>query len=87
MQAVLQPVLALGVQHRTRLAAADEQAQRGLGQRPVLDDVDGHMGGQMVDAVERDPEPEGEGLGRGDTDEQGSGQTRAGRDREGVDVA
>jgi hypothetical protein len=52
----------------------------------VLEAVDGHVRGEVVDAVQRDAEPEGERLGRGDTHEQRAGEPRPCGHRHGIDV-
>ena len=54
-------------------------ARHGLGQRAVLELVDGDVRGEVVDAVERLAEPDGERLGRGDPDQQRAGQPGAAR--------
>ena len=64
----------------------DQQRQAGLGQRPVLELVDGDVGGEVVDAVQRLAEPERQRLGRGDADQQRAGQAGAAGDRDRVDV-
>ena len=56
------------------MAAGDQQRQAGLGQRAVLELVDGDVGGEVVDAVQRLAEAEGERLGRGDPDQQRAGE-------------
>ena len=77
----------VGHEQQRGVAAGDEQRQRRLGQRAVLDDVDGDVGGEVVDAVQRLAEGDGERLGRGDADQQRAGQPRAGRHRDRVEVA
>ena len=52
---------------------------RRLVQRPVFEQVDGHVRGEVVDAVERLVQGQRVRLGRRDADEQGAGQPRAGR--------
>ena len=59
------------------MAAADQQRQARVGQRAVLELVDGDVRGEVVDAVQRLAEPDRERLGRGDADQQGAGQARA----------
>ena len=61
-------------------------AMAGRGQRAVLELVDGHVRGQVVDAVERLAGRERVRLGRAHADQQRAGQARPGRDRDGVDV-
>ena len=56
------------------VAAADQHRQARLGQRPVLELVDGDMGGEVVDAVDRLAEPDRQRLRRGDADQQRTGQ-------------
>ena len=68
------------------MAAADEQRQARLGQRPVLELVDGDVGGEVVDAVERLAEPERQRLGRGDADQQRAGEAGAAGHGDRVDV-
>ena len=64
-----------------RVAAGDQQRDARLGQRPVLEGVDGDVRGQVVDAVERHAEAERVRLRRGDPDQQRAGQARARRSR------
>jgi hypothetical protein len=52
----------------------DQHRQARLGQRAVLELVDGDVRGEVVDAVERLAEPERERLGRRDPDQQRAGQ-------------
>ena len=68
------------------VAAADQHRQARLGQRAVLELVDGDVGGEVVDAVDRLAEPERQRLGGGDADEQRPGQAGAVGDRDRVDV-
>ena len=68
------------------VTAADQHRQARLGQRPVLELVDGDVGGQVVDAVDRLAEPERQRLGRGHADEQCAGQAGAAGHRDRVDV-
>ena len=56
----------VGHEQQRGVAAGDEHRQRRLGQRAVLDDVDGDVRGEVVDAVERLAEGDGQRLGRGD---------------------
>ena len=70
------PVTSVDPQQR-RVPAADQQRQARLGQRAVLELVDGDVRGEVVDAVDRLAEPERQRLGRGDADEQRAGQARA----------
>ncbi len=77
----------VGHEEQRAVPAGDEHRHRRLGQRPVLDDVDGDVRGQVVDAVDRGAERHGERLGRSDPDEQGSGQSRPGRHGDRVEVA
>ena len=64
-------------QEQAGVAAADQQRQARLGQRPVLELVDRDVGGEVVDAVQRLAERERERLGRGDADQQRAGEARA----------
>ncbi len=68
------------------VAAADQHRQARLGQRPVLELVDGDVRGEVVDAVDRLAEPERQRLGGGDADHQRAGQAGAAGDRDRVDV-
>jgi hypothetical protein len=68
------------------VAAADEKRDRGLRQGSVLELIDRDMRGQVVDAVQGLAERQRKGLRGRDADEQGTGQPRAGRDGERVDV-
>ena len=68
------------------VAAADQHRQARLGQRAVLELVDGDVGGEVVDAVDRLAEPDRQRLGRGDADQQRAGQAGAAGHRDRVDV-
>ena len=68
------------------VTATDQQGQARVRQRTVLELVDRHVRGEVVDAVQRLAQPDRERLGRRDTDEQRAGQARAAGDRDGVDV-
>ena len=68
------------------MPTGDEQRHRGLGQWAVLDDVDGHVGGEVVDAVEGLGQRDRERLGRGHPDHERPGEPRAGRHRDRVEV-
>ena len=68
------------------VAAADQHRQARLGQRAVLELVDGDVGGEVVDAVDRLAQPDRERLGRGDADHQRAGQAGAAGHRDRVDV-
>ena len=68
------------------MAAGHEHRQAGLGQRTVLELVDGDVGGQVVDAVDRLAEPDRQCLGARDPDQQGAGQTGAAGHGDRVDV-
>ena len=67
--------------------AADQHRHARLGQRAVLELVDGDVGGEVVDAVERLAQPDRQRLGRRDPDEQRAGQAGAVGHRDRVDVA
>ena len=69
-----------------RVPAGDQQGQARLGQRTVLELVDGHVGGEVVDAVQRLVQPERQRLGRGHADEQGAGQSGSAGHGDRVDV-
>ena len=71
---------------RTGVSAADQQRHARLGQRAVLELVDGDVRGEMVDAVQRLAQPERERLGGRDADQQRAGQPRPGGDGDGVDI-
>ena len=60
-----------------RVPAADQQRDARLGQRAVLELVDGDVRGEVVHAVERLAEPDRQRLGGGDPDQQRAGETRA----------
>ena len=66
--------------------AADQHRDARLGQRAVLELVDGDVGGEVVDAVERLAEAQRERLGGGDADQQRAGQAGPAGDRDRVDV-
>ena len=66
--------------------AADQHRHARLGQRPVLELVDGDVRGEVVDAVQRLAEAERERLRRRDPDEQGAGETGAAGHGDRVDV-
>ena len=66
--------------------AGDQQRQAGVGQRAVLELVDGDVGGEVVHAVQRLAQPQRQRLGRGDADQQRPGQPGPGGDGERVDV-
>ena len=68
------------------VAAGDQHRQAGLGQRAVLELVDGDVGGEVVDAVDRLAEPDRERLGAGDADQQRAGEAGAAGHRDRVDV-
>ena len=69
-----------------RVAAADEQREARVRQRAVLELVDGDVGGEVVDAVQRLAEPDRQRLGGGHADEQGAGETGAAGHGERVDL-
>ena len=71
---------------QVRVPAGDEQTHGRLGQRAVVEDVHGHMRGEVVDAVQRLVEGHGEGLGGGDTDHERAGEAGPYGDGDGVDV-
>ena len=78
----------VGDEQERGVPARDEQRQRRLGQRTVLDDVDGDVAGEVVHAVERHAEREGAAPSPTATPTmQRAGQPRARRDRHGVEVA
>ena len=60
---------------QARVAARDEQGTARHRQVPVLEQVDGDVSGQVVDAVERLVEPACQRLGSRQTDDQSPGQT------------
>ena len=68
------------------VAAADEQREARVGQRAVLELVDGDVGGEVVDAVQRLAEPDRQRLGRGHADEQRAGQAGAAGHGDRVDL-
>ena len=68
------------------MPAGHQQGHRGRRQRAVLQLVDGDVGGQVVDPVQRLAQREGKRLGRGHPDEQGPGQPRPRGDSHGVDL-
>ena len=68
------------------VAAADQQGQAGVGQRAVLELVDGDVRGQVVDAEDRLSDRQRVGLRRGHPHEQRAGQTWAGCHRDCVDL-
>ena len=61
-------------------------ARHGCGQRPVLDQVDGDVPGQVVDPVQRLVEREGQGLRGRQPDDQRPHQPRPGGDGDAVDL-
>ena len=69
------------------VAARDEHRQAGLGQRPVLELVHGHVGGEVVDAVQRLAEAQGQRLGARDPHQQRAGEPGPAGDGDGVHVA
>ena len=71
---------------RRRVAAGDQQRDRGLGQRAVLQGVHRDVRGEVVDAVDRFLGGERVPLGGGDPDQQRAGQPGPGGDRDRVDV-
>ncbi len=73
-------------EEQRRVAARHEQRHRRLGQRPVLQLVDAHVGGEVVDPVDRLVQRERERLGGRDADEQRAREPRARRHGERVDV-
>ena len=76
----------VGDEQETGVPAGDQQCQGGLGQHSVLDDIDGDVGGEVVDPVQRFAQRHCERLGRRHTHQQGPSQPRAGRDRDRVQV-
>ena len=68
------------------MAAGHEHRDGRLGQRPVLEHVDGDVGGEVVDAVQRHVERQGVRLGRRHADQQRTGQAGTGRHRDRVQV-
>ena len=76
----------VGDLEQRRVPARDQHRQARLGQRAVLELVDGDVRGEVVHAVQRLAEAERQRLGRGDPDEQGAGQARSAGDGDRVDV-
>jgi hypothetical protein len=68
------------------VTARDQQSQRWLGQHSVFDDIDGDVGGEVVDPVERFAQGHSERLGRSHTHQKGASQPGAGRDRDRVKI-
>jgi hypothetical protein len=66
--------------------ARDQQGDARLGQGAVFELVDGHVGGQVVDAVQRHAQAQRVRLGGGDADEQRAGQAGSRGHRDRVDV-
>ena len=71
---------------QTGVAAADQHREARLGKRAVLELVDGHVRGQVVDAVDRLAEAERQRLGGGHAHEQRAGQAGAVGHGDGVDL-
>ena len=70
------------------MSAGDEQGD-GRGGQPVDvfgHEVDGDVGGQMVDPVQRSVEGGGESFGRSHSDHERSGQTGTGGHGDGIDI-
>ena len=76
----------IGNQKQAGVSAGDQHRHRWLCERAVLHDVDGHMGGQVVDAVERFAKGNRKRLGSRNSHQQCSSQTRTGSDRDRVKV-
>ena len=68
------------------MAARDEQGAARHRQVPVLEQVDGDVPGQVVDAVQRLVEPAGQRLGSRQTDDQRPGQTGTRRHGDAVEL-
>ena len=66
--------------------ARDQQRHAGGGQRAVLEQVDGHVTGEVVDPVERLVQRVRQGLGTGQPHDERPHQTRSGGDRDPVDL-
>ena len=80
------PTVTSSTRSRQEWPPRDQQRQARLGQRAVLELVDGDVRGEVVDAVDRLAEPDRQRLGRGHADQQRAGQARAAGDRDRVDV-
>ena len=76
----------VGDAQQAGVTTAHQQREARLGQRAVLELVDGDVGGQVVDAVQRLPETERERLRRRDAHEQSAGESGAAGDRDRVDL-
>ena len=76
----------VGHEQQGRVPAAHEQRHGRLGQTAVLQLVDRHVSGEVVDAVDRYAERERERLRGGHAHEQCAGETRACGDGDRVDV-
>ncbi len=70
-----------------RVPAGGQQRHTFTWQRPVLQLVDGHVRGQVVDAVQRLVQSQGKGFGCGNSHNQRAGQTGTGGDGDRVEVA
>src|SRR5699024_7048904 len=71
-----------------RVPAGDEQGDGRRGQPVDVfgHEVDGDVGGQMVDPVQRSVEGGGESFGRSHSDHERSGQTGTGGHGDGIDI-
>ena len=76
----------VGHEQQRAVPARDQQRDRRLGERPVLQLVDGDVRGQVVDPVQRLAQRQRVRLGRGDADQQRAGEPRPRGHRDGVDV-
>ena len=76
-------------EQQRRVPAAHEQGDRGVleRRRVGVEDVGGDVPDEVVDGVERRAERDGERLRGADADHEGSGEARAGGDRDRVEVA
>lgn len=69
------------------MAAGDDQGDAALGERAVVEDVDGGVAGEVVHAVEGDTEGQRVGLAGGKADLHRRGEAGPGGGGDGVDVA
>ena len=68
------------------MTTGDEERDGRLGDVTVHETIDGHVRGEVVDAVDRAVERHREPLRRTHADEQCSDKSRTGRDRDGIHV-
>ena len=74
----------VGDLEQRRMTPGDEQTDTRRRKRAVLEEVDGHVSGQMVDGVQRLVERERQRLGGRQTDHQGAHEARTGGDGDSV---